>query len=298
MDPIWSVGLMTGTVLDGHIDVAMLRTDGEASPNSGRGGWRPSTTTCGGCWNAPSPLEALVELRRAGARDLRRGGGPRTRAQAEAVRDLVESEGPGLAQSLGIVGFPRPDRAAPRARAGRPHRRHAAVGRRGADGPHPRVPVAWDFRTADVTAGGQGAPLSAIYHAALLAQAGAGPDTAVLNLGGVANVTWTDGAGTLVAFDTGPANAPLNDFVRAAGLGDMDRDGALARQGRVDEARLARLLATRGSRGPIRSRSTASTSARAWPRGCRPPMVPRRSPPSPLPRWGAASTTCRSGPGG
>ncbi len=103
------------------------------------------------------------------------------------------------------------------------------------------VPVAFDFRSADVAAGGQGAPLSAVYHRALLAGLGDLGATAVLNLGGVANVTWSDGD-RLVAFDTGPANAPINDFVRALGRGEMDRDGALALAGTVDEARLARAL--------------------------------------------------------
>jgi anhydro-N-acetylmuramic acid kinase len=102
-------------------------------------------------------------------------------------------------------------------------------------------PVAFDFRSADVAAGGQGAPLSPVYHAALLRRLGTDAGTAVLNLGGVANVTWTDGD-RIVAFDTGPANAPINDFVRSRGLGEMDRDGALARAGRVDEARLAAAL--------------------------------------------------------
>jgi anhydro-N-acetylmuramic acid kinase len=102
--------------------------------------------------------------------------------------------------------------------------------------------VVYDFRSADVAAGGQGAPLSAAYHQALLRSLGTGGDTAVLNLGGVANVTWWDGADSLVAFDAGPANAPINDFVKARGHGDMDRDGALALAGQVDEERLARLL--------------------------------------------------------
>jgi anhydro-N-acetylmuramic acid kinase len=104
------------------------------------------------------------------------------------------------------------------------------------------VPVVYDFRSADVAAGGQGAPLSAVYHMGLLRALGAGPDTAVLNLGGVANVSWWDGADTVVAFDTGPANAPINDFIKSRGLGAMDRDGALALRGNVDEARLARRL--------------------------------------------------------
>jgi anhydro-N-acetylmuramic acid kinase len=102
--------------------------------------------------------------------------------------------------------------------------------------------VVWDFRTADIRAGGQGAPLAAAYHAALLGASGADGDTAILNLGGVGNISWWDGAADIVAFDTGPANAPINDFVRARGLGDMDRNGALAASGTVDEERLARLL--------------------------------------------------------
>src|SRR5690606_17830983 len=79
-------------------------------------------------------------------------------------------------------------------------------------------------------------------HQALLRKLGTSGDTAVLNLGGVANVTYWDGGDRLVAFDTGPANAPLNDFMKERGLGDMDRDGALARSGTVDEERLASLL--------------------------------------------------------
>jgi anhydro-N-acetylmuramic acid kinase len=102
--------------------------------------------------------------------------------------------------------------------------------------------VVYDFRSADVRAGGQGAPLAAAYHQALLRKLRTNGETAVLNLGGVANVTFWDGAGHLIAFDTGPANAPINDFMKARGLGEMDRDGALAGSGRVDEQRLKALL--------------------------------------------------------
>ena len=103
--------------------------------------------------------------------------------------------------------------------------------------------VAYDFRSADVNSGGQGAPLAASYHVALLRRLGAQSNSAVLNLGGVSNITWWDGDSTMVAFDTGPANAPLNDWVRQHDLGDMDRDGKLGARGTVDEARLQRLLA-------------------------------------------------------
>jgi len=102
-----------------------------------------------------------------------------------------------------------------------------------------------DFRPRDVAAGGEGAPLAPFLHYALLADPAEG--RLVLNLGGIANVTWLP-AGCrpeeVVAFDVGPANALLDGAVTAATLGRerMDRDGARALRGRVDEALLARLL--------------------------------------------------------
>ena len=240
MKPVWAVGLMTGTVLDGNIDVAMLRSDGESVAELGPYRLAPyppglrdlleETLAAARIWNFEGPEPALFARAEAAL----------TRAQAEAVRDLVETEGPGLAQ-LGIVGFhgqtvlhraPAPGRKGATRQLGDGQMMADLLG----------VPVAYDFRSADVAAGGQGAPLSAIYHAALLRGLGQGPATAVLNLGGVANVTWWDGAEAVIAFDTGPANAPINDWVKAHGLGAMDRGGALAASGRVDEARLTRLL--------------------------------------------------------
>ena len=107
---------------------------------------------------------------------------------------------------------------------------------------HLGIDVVHDFRSRDVEAGGQGAPLAASYHVALLRHAGPGRPGCVLNLGGVGNLTSWDGLDQVIAFDTGPANGPLNDWVGGCGLGQMDRDGALAAKGRVDEARLERLL--------------------------------------------------------
>jgi len=112
------------------------------------------------------------------------------------------------------------------------------------------IPVVCDFRTADVAAGGQGAPLVPIYHRALalgLEARDAAP-VAVLNIGGVANVTWvgagSDGASGdgLLAFDTGPGIALIDDWVRKKVGGRWDEGGRLAASGRVDEAGLARLL--------------------------------------------------------
>lgn len=104
------------------------------------------------------------------------------------------------------------------------------------------IDVVFDFRSADVQAGGQGAPLAAIYHKLLLENAGCSTDTAILNLGGVGNLTWVGPEEELIAFDTGPANGPLNDWVAVHGQGKMDTDGKLAAAGNVDHTQLAALL--------------------------------------------------------
>ena len=103
------------------------------------------------------------------------------------------------------------------------------------------IPVAHDFRSADVAAGGEGAPLAPAYHAALAAHLPR--PLAVLNLGGVGNVTFIGADGGLIAFDTGPGNGPLDDWIFRHTGDPFDRDGRLAATGRVDQAVLARLLA-------------------------------------------------------
>jgi anhydro-N-acetylmuramic acid kinase len=240
MQPIWAVGLMTGTVLDGNIDVALLKTDGETIEQFGLYTLAPydqvvrdlleETLQQARRWNFEGPEPDIF----AKAEEAL------TRAQSDAVRALVEEAGHSMAD-IGVVGFhgqtvlhraPKPGRIGATRQLGDGALMARLLG----------VKVAYDFRSADVAAGGQGAPLAAVYHAALLKSAAEEGQAAILNLGGVANITWSDGKGQLVAFDTGPANAPINDFVKSHGLGEMDRDGALARQGQVDEARLKRLL--------------------------------------------------------
>lgn len=103
------------------------------------------------------------------------------------------------------------------------------------------LPVVNDFRSADVAAGGQGAPLAPVYHAALAADLP--KPIAVLNLGGVGNATWIGDRGALLAFDTGPANAPIDDWVRRQTGALRDDGGALAGSGRVDAARVQAALA-------------------------------------------------------
>ena len=240
MDMEWSVGLMTGTVLDGNIDVALLRTDGE----------RVKTSEPYALFPYDEGIRDLLVRCLAAARDWQfEGPEPGmfeeaedriTRAQSTAVARIVEEAGLDMAD-IAAVGFhgqtvlhraPTPGQIGTTRQLGDGALMARLLG----------TDVVYDFRTADMAAGGQGAPLSAVYHGALLDTLGSGTETAILNLGGVANVTARDGRGGLIAFDTGPANAPINDFMSARGLGEMDRDGRLAATGRPEPKRLARAL--------------------------------------------------------
>lgn len=102
-------------------------------------------------------------------------------------------------------------------------------------------PLVYDFRTADVAAGGQGAPLAPAYHSALLDRLGEGA-ACILNLGGVANITAQQSDGTLIAFDTGPANGPIDEWVEGHGRGRFDEGGKAASAGCVHEGLLAQLF--------------------------------------------------------
>jgi anhydro-N-acetylmuramic acid kinase len=219
-----TIGLMSGTSLDG-VDAAWLETDGEQIGVLG-----PTLTL-------PYDDRLRAELRR--ILDHASNLDPDDRALNSAVARLTEYHVRAVA-ALGrpadLIGFHgqtilhQPDR-----------RRTWQVGDAGELARRTGLPVAHDFRSADVAAGGQGAPLAPVYHAAL-ARDVAKP-LAVLNIGGVANVTWIGADGGLVAFDTGPGNGPLDDWIARRTGAAFDRDGAIARSGRVDQAVLNRLLA-------------------------------------------------------
>jgi anhydro-N-acetylmuramic acid kinase len=104
------------------------------------------------------------------------------------------------------------------------------------------IPVMHDFRAADVAAGGQGAPFVPVYHRALAQSLQREGPIVVVNIGGVANITYIDGPDTLIACDTGPGNALLDDFMYRVMNQGFDTEGRLAAQGRPDEAWIARAL--------------------------------------------------------
>lgn len=240
MTPVWAIGLMTGTIVDGFVDIALIKTDGVEIFELGH-------------WSlAPYPEDLNSVLTNALASALEwKFTGPEpavfhntekalTLAQAKVVRQFMEEVGltPDEVSVIGFHGQTVLHRAPDAERLGQT--RQLGNGQLMAD--LLGIDVAYDFRSADMLAGGHGAPLSAGYHSALLRYSNLPPNSAVLNLGGVANITWWGGDDDYVGFDSGPANGPINDWVSKHNLGDMDIDGALARQGCVDENRLREML--------------------------------------------------------
>ena len=228
MGPIAVLGSMSGTSLDG-VDAAVLVTDGERVEAFGPTAYRPYG-------------EAEREVLRAA---LGRWPGEEGVAEAAAVVEAAHAEVmaplPGeVAAFHGQTLAHEPPRSFPNGRgthqAGDGARLAAALGRS----------VAWDFRSADVAAGGEGAPLAPAFHHACARWAGLCEPVAFLNLGGVSNLTWLDpraGEEAMLAFDAGPAGAPLDDLM-AGRLGvARDEGGRLASQGTADEGVIAGLLA-------------------------------------------------------
>jgi anhydro-N-acetylmuramic acid kinase len=228
------VGLMSGTSLDG-VDAALLETDGEDVVRPG-----PALSRPYGARLRALLRQALDEAPRVapGATvpaAIREAEMRLTEAHGDAVRSLLalpEADSRGV-DYLGFHGqtiLHRPG-----------ERRTWQLGDGRALARETGIRVVNDFRAADVAAGGQGAPFVPLYHAALVRRLGAREPVAILNLGGVANVTFVSGE-TLLAFDTGPGNAALDDWALQHTGEPMDRDGALARKGAVNDSVLSAML--------------------------------------------------------
>ncbi|WPZ36979.1 anhydro-N-acetylmuramic acid kinase [Thalassobaculum sp. OXR-137] len=223
-DTYTAIGLMSGTSMDG-VDAAVVVTDGRDRLDRG-----PALTI-------PYDDGFRARLRAAiqGTGDMDAVEVEITDLHRDAVRALMERAGLS-AEAVDIVGF-HGHTVLHEPEVGRT--RQIGLSQRLAD--HLGIDVVGDLRLADMAAGGQGAPVAPVYHRAL-----AGPEArpvVVLNMGGVANVTWLGAGETdLIGFDTGPGNAPIDDWCWRT-VGRMyDADGALAKAGTVDPARLARML--------------------------------------------------------
>ena len=225
---------MSGTSQDG-VDVALIETNGETIAQFGATACRPYTKDERTLLRQATAAAANLTERTARPLIVAKAEALVNDAHAEAVQSFLASHSltPGSVAAVGFHGqtlLHRPERGLTlQIGDGRTLARRLGI------------PVVYDFRAADVGAGGQGAPLAPIFHRALVQQLGGEPPTAVLNLGGVANVTFIDGD-ALIACDTGPGNALLDDFLRLRTGQPLDTDGQKAAAGLVDEAMIARLL--------------------------------------------------------
>jgi anhydro-N-acetylmuramic acid kinase len=215
---------MSGTSLDG-IDVAMVETDGRDRVVAG-----------------PALTIPYAPAFREGLRSVLGGVGPvaevedeLTRLHADAVEQLL-SRHPGT--RIDVVGFHGHTILHCPA-----NRRTWQIGDGALLASRLGLDVVADFRSADVAAGGEGAPLAPLFHAALAAALR--KPIAVLNIGGVANVTWIGEGADIGAFDTGPGNALIDDWVRRHTGAAADIDGALALRGRVSMLHVQRFMTRR-----------------------------------------------------
>ncbi len=220
-----AIGLMSGTSLDG-VDAALLRTDGEGVVETGP--WISTAYPAGlrdrlrGLLGQTEPSESAAEVERV-----------LTEKHLATVNNLIKKNNLRYS-NIDIIGLHghtithRPEKGFTWQLG------DAAMLATALD-----TDVVADFRLADVAAGGQGAPFAPLYHRAL---SSADEPIAVLNIGGVANVSWIAGD-ALLAFDTGPGNALIDDWVARHERGRFDRDGAFAQAGKADHAVVEKMLA-------------------------------------------------------
>jgi anhydro-N-acetylmuramic acid kinase len=222
-----AIGVMSGTSMDA-IDVALIRGDGEGFVEAG-----PNAAFA-------YPEAVAVELRAVVA-DATRAAGP----LAELERAVTDAHVSAVEQFLAKFDVDRREIAVVGLHGQTVlHRPREKYTRQLCDGARAaarlRLDVVCDFRSADVAAGGEGAPLIPLYHAAIASRLD--KPLMLLNWGGVGNVTYLGASGEILAFDTGPANALLDDFLRRRQGRSFDEDGRLAARGRVHENLVAGLL--------------------------------------------------------
>jgi anhydro-N-acetylmuramic acid kinase len=229
-----AIGLMSGTSLDG-IDVALLRTDGESIGSFGPTGYRPYSEAERALLR--KALEAAPKLTR---RDDRSGIFAEaehlvTRTHAEAVEAFLAQHGL-RREEIDVIGFHgqtilhRPQQRLT-IQIGDGQSLAKTLSRR----------VVFDFRADDVAEGGQGAPFVPVYHRALVTVSSVELPVVVVNIGGVSNMTYID-QDTLIACDTGPGNALLDDFMLHETGKAVDQDGRCAARGKPDGDWITRAL--------------------------------------------------------
>lgn len=229
-----AIGLMSGTSMDG-IDIALLETDGDQRVHRLAAQSIPYSESFRASLRAG--LEAALHLTNRDERpgDLASLEQELTQQHADAVLRFM---GDRMLQpsAIDIIGF-HGQTVLHRPESGLT----VQLGNGAMLAQLTGVDVAFDMRAADVAAGGQGAPLVPAYHRALAAKLPERP-AAFLNIGGVANLTYIAADGTLTAFDTGPGNALIDDWVHRHTGQSHDAEGQLAATGVVNDGVLRQLL--------------------------------------------------------
>lgn len=231
-----AIGLMSGTSMDG-IDVALIETDGRSHVVSGPSMTMPYTRAFRRRIGTAIGLAQSLTDRHDRPGELAQIEHDLTTLHANAVTEFCSATGKDLS-SVDLVGFHGHTIL---------HRPSSGLTLQLGDGAALanalKTPVAYDIRAADVAAGGQGAPLAPAYHRAML-PASAELPAVVLNIGGVANVTWVGGAhhSQLLAFDTGPGNALIDDWMAKSIGATRDEGGAAALAGQADARAVAFFL--------------------------------------------------------
>ena len=230
-----AIGLMSGTSMDG-VDVALVETDGDSSLSFGPAGSYSYSDADRALLRGALAEAATLEDRVARPGVLAFAERMVTDRHAEAVEVFLRDNAIDPA-SIAIIGFHGQTVL---------HRPKQRLTIQIGDGPalatRLGVDVAYDFRAADIAAGGEGAPIVPVFHRALVAAGGLRGEVALLNIGGVANVTYLAEGEEPIACDTGPGNALIDDLMLQRTGAPIDRDGHTAARGRVNEAALLRLL--------------------------------------------------------
>ncbi len=240
MTVLTAIGLMSGTSLDG-VDAAILKTDGE------------SVIEAGPAHFAPYSRDLKIFIRRAikaalegrdGAADIGKAAVEVTEAHAIAVAELLDKAGL-KRTAIDVIGFHG------QTILHRPKRTPESVGRSWQIGDgktlaeETRIDVVSDFRRHDIAEGGEGAPLAPLYHAALARRFECDHAIGIINIGGVANITYAPKGGgdlDILAFDCGPGNGLLDEWMDLKTGEPFDRDGAMARSGKVHSDILRMML--------------------------------------------------------
>ncbi|MCI5047972.1 MAG: anhydro-N-acetylmuramic acid kinase [Aquisalinus sp.] len=238
--PLTAIGLMSGTSLDG-VDVALLRSDGE------------NLAEAGPALSVPYPRMTKVWVQRAiraalegrnEANEIAKAIDDVTSAHIRAVQKFMEKNHL-TRKEIDVIGFhgqtilhrPPVDRSAPG--------RTWQIGSGRIMAEELGINVVDSFRDNDIAQGGEGAPFAPIYHALLVRKLERKHPVCVLNIGGVANITWIPANGDplhMVAFDCGPGNGLVDEWIELQTGEQMDRDGTYAKSGKVHDDILRMML--------------------------------------------------------